>query len=344
MATWNKEKMGSMQKSRRFAFLMFLLVVILIFVCLLSISVGVADSNIHTVLQMLLHTGPYSPEQQIIIQMRIPRALASCMAGAAFSVAGAVMQGIGRNPLADSGLLGINAGAGFIVALGSVLLGAQSFRQTMFLAFIGAVMAACMVYGLGYSSKGGLRPIRLLLAGAAVSAFLTALSQGIALSFGLAKELTYWSAGSLSGVSWDKFLIAFPWIVTAVTAAFFLSPQLTLLGLGEDSAASLGLNIKILRIGGLMVVLVLAGVSVSLAGGISFLGLMVPHISRFLVGADYQRILPVTALCGGILLVLADIAARMVNAPFDTPVGALVSLIGVPFFLGLTYRRKGVLK
>lgn len=288
----------------------------------------------------LFHPGTTSDIGEIMLKMRMPRALAALFSGTAFALAGGVMQGVTRNPLADAGLLGINAGAGFLVALTAVLFPSMSNAGTILSAFFGAALAVALVYGIGIGKyKSG--PIRLILAGSAVSALLTSLSQAISLSFGLSRALSFWTAGSLSGITWQSLLLTLPWITGAGLAALLLSGRLSVLALGEESAAGLGVNVKSVRLAGIGCVLVMAGASVSLVGGISFLGLIVPHIARFLTGGDYRRLLPISALFGGILLVLADIAARLVNAPFDTPVGALVSAIGVPLFLVLTYRKKG---
>ena len=307
---------------------------------LISVSVGVAGGNISILIDTLFHPASSAGIGRIMLEMRMPRALAACVTGAAFALAGGVMQGVTRNPLADAGLLGINAGAGFFIALAAVLLPPLPSSGTMIFAFMGAALAVLLVYGIGMGKhKSG--SIRLILAGSAVSALLTALSQGISLTFGLSKSLSFWMAGSLSGITWQSLLLTAPWIVGAGLISQFLSGRLSVLALGEESAAGLGINVWAVRLVGIGVVLILAGASVSLVGGISFLGLIVPHIARFLAGEDYRRLLPVSALLGSILLVLADIAARTINAPFDTPVGALVSAIGVPVFLVLTYRKKG---
>ncbi len=307
---------------------------------LISVSVGVAGGNISILIDTLFHPALSAGIGRIMLEMRMPRALAACVTGAAFALAGGVMQGVTRNPLADAGLLGVNAGAGFFIALAAVILPPLPSSGTMIFAFMGAALAVLLVYGIGMGKhKSG--SIRLILAGSAVSALLTALSQGISLTFGLSKSLSFWTAGSLSGITWQSLLLTAPWIVGAGLISQFLSGRLSVLALGEESAAGLGVNVWAVRLVGIGVVLILAGASVSLVGGISFLGLIVPHIARFLAGEDYRRLLPVSALLGSILLVLADIAARTINAPFDTPVGALVSAIGVPVFLVLTYRKKG---
>ena len=303
---------------------------------LLSASIGIAGGDPFILLQTLFGQEASSELSQIMLEMRVPRVMAACMTGAAFALAGTVMQGITRNPLADAGLLGINAGACFFVALGAVLFPAVS-GGSMGAAFLGAAAAAAMVYGFGMK-RGKAEPVRLILAGSAASAFLTALSQGISLAFGLSKDLSFWTVGSLSGILWPQVQTVLPWIAGAAAVGCLLAPRLSILALGDESAAGLGINVTAVRTAGLIVVLVLAGASVSLVGGISFIGLIVPHTVRRLVGTDYRRIMPAALLIGAILLTLADVCARMLNAPFDTPVGALVSVIGVPLFLFMTYR------
>lgn len=313
----------------------------LILALLLSISVGVAGGGLGVLFQMLGTTGPVDEIGEIMFQMRMPRAVTAALTGAAFALSGAVMQGLTRNPLADSGLLGINAGAGLMVAISAVVWPGMSSYGIMFLAFVGAALATGLVYGLGIGRKKS-DDIWLILAGSAVSALLTAISQGIALCFGLAKELTFWTSGSLSGLGWDQLRLTAPWLCLGILGALIISPYLSILALGDETAAALGLRLGIIRMGGLLTVFLLAGLSVSMVGGIAFLGLIIPHIARFLVGPDYRRLMPIVAVSGAILLVLADVAARMINAPFDTPVGALVATIGVPIFLGMTYRKKGM--
>lgn len=355
MQMWNKENMekkinsanvtGALKKwlHTKIGYSLFLLMLILILLMsiLLSVIIGVAGGDIKTLIHTL-NKDNSSEIGRIMLEMRMPRALAACFTGGAFALAGALMQGITRNPLADAGLLGINAGAGFLVSITAVFLPSISSLSMMFAAFLGALLAVLMVYSLGMGrSKTG--SIQLILAGSAVSALLTALSQGNSLVFGLSKSLSFWTAGSLSGVTWQQLIITIPWILGAGLLSQFLSSQLSILALGEESAASLGINVRLVRMMAMASVLIMAGASVSLVGGISFIGLIVPHSARFIVGTNYGRLLPASALLGSILLVLADIVARMINAPFDTPVGALVSVIGVPIFLALTYRRKGAI-
>lgn len=327
------------QSATSFVLILIGLSLLLILSLAFSVCTGIAGGNIRILADTIMHPAAASDIGKIMIDMRMPRALAACLTGAAFALAGAVMQGLTRNPLADSGLLGINAGAGFFVALSAVLLPAASSIVTILSAFAGAAFAVILVYGFG-AGKRKTESFRLILAGAAISALLTAMSQAVSLAFGIAKALSYWSAGSLSGITWQNLKLIVPFIFIAGIVGLSLSGRLSALALGEDSAIGLGINVRSVRLIGILAVLLLAGASVSLVGGISFLGLIVPHIARFLVGGDYRRIMPASALLGGVVLVLADVAARTVNAPFDTPVGALVSMIGVPVFFALTYRKE----
>lgn len=348
MGTLSKETgavAGISQRQERYkrsapAFLIILaaLVLLLGFSMVLSVCTGIAGGSFKAFAETVMFPAKASGVGMIMLEMRMPRALAAGLTGMAFALSGAVMQGITRNPLSDAGLLGINAGAGFFVALSAILFPAAPDIVKTCAAFAGAALAVFMVYGFG-AGKHRSESFRFILAGAAVSALLTALSQAVSLAFGIVKS---WSAGSLSGVTWQSLKMLSPVILSAGALGLLLSSRLSALALGEDSAASLGVNVRTVRLFGMLVVLLLAGASVSLVGGIAFIGLIVPHISRLLVGGDYRRLVPVSALMGGVVLVLSDIAARMINAPFDTPVGALVSILGVPVFFALTFRKEGM--
>jgi len=303
-----------------------------------AISVGVANIDFITVWTAVFHYDPSQNQHRIIHELRLPRALLSAVVGAAFAVAGAIMQGMTRNPLADSGLLGINSGAAFVLALCIAISPSISpFNLTLF-AFIGAGLGAGIVFGIGSLSRTGLTPIRLALSGAAVSALLLAITEGIAIQFNIGRDLAFWYAGAVAGTRWVHFNMVFPWVIGALIVAFLLSRSITILSLGDEVAANLGQRTRIVKIIASIAVLILAGASVSVVGSIGFVGLIIPHVTRFLVGVDYRWIIPCSAVLGSIFLVLADIGARMIYAPAETPIGVLVALIGVPFFLYLTRR------
>jgi iron complex transport system permease protein len=253
------------------------------------------------------------------------------------------MQGMTRNPLADSGLLGLNAGAGFALAICFAFFPGMPYMYIILYSFVGAGLGVLLVYGFGAASKSGLTPLRLVLAGAAVSAMLSALSEGIALYFKIGQDLAFWTAGGVAGTKWSQLEVMFPWVLAALIAGIIISRSITLLSLGEDIAVGLGQRTGLIKLVGLIVVLILAGTAVSVVGAVGFVGLIIPHLTRKLVGVDYRWIIPCSAVMGSLLLVFADLAARMINPPYETPIGALVALIGVPFFLYLARKERRTL-
>ncbi|WP_256757423.1 iron ABC transporter permease [Cohnella sp. WQ 127256] len=314
--------------------------VALVFGIALSVSFGAADIKFSVVWEAVFSFNPDVTQHQIIQELRLPRVLGGAMVGACFAVAGAIMQGMTRNPLADSGLLGLNAGAGFMLAICFAFLPGLPFMYLIMYSFLGAAVGAGLVYGIGSLAKGGLTPLRLILAGAALSALLSALSEGVALYFHIGQDLAFWYAGGVAGTKWIQLKIMFPWIAAAIIGAIALSRSITMLSLGEDVAKGLGQRTALVKLAGVVIVLILAGAAVSVVGAVAFVGLIIPHLTRYLVGVDYRWIIPCSAVLGSLLVVIADLAARMVNPPYETPMGALIALIGVPFFLYLARKER----
>ncbi|WP_420538928.1 FecCD family ABC transporter permease [Paenibacillus polymyxa] len=309
----------------------------------LSLSFGAASIRLEEVWNAVFHFNPELQNHQIIWEIRLPRILGGVLIGVCFAVAGAIMQGMTRNPLADSGLLGLNSGASLTMAICFALFPGTSFLQLMLYSFVGAALAVVMVYGTSAISKSGITPVRLVLAGAAVTALLSALGDTISLYFNVGQDLAFWYAGGLSGTKWVQLGIVVPWVVAAFIGALMLSRSITLLSLGDEIALSLGQRTGMVKVAGMILVLILAGAAVSLVGSIGFVGLIIPHITRKLVGVDYRWIIPCSAIMGALLIVFADLAARMINAPEETPVGVLIALIGVPFFLYLARKERRAL-
>lgn len=275
-------------------------------------------------------------EHLIVQTIRLPRSLIAILVGAAISVAGALMQGLTRNPLADPGILGINAGAAFTVVLAMFLFGNFSFIALAGFAFLGATIAAITVYFLGSLGRGGLTPLNLTLAGAALTALLSSLTTAILIiSQRTLDEIRFWLAGSLAGRDLNLFWQVLPYIVVGLILAFALGRQITILSLGEEVARGLGQKTAWIKIVAAISVVLLAGSAVAAAGPIVFIGLVVPHIARLIVGVDYRWILPYVSLLGAILLLLADIAARLLMKPQEVPVGVMTALLGAPFFIYL---------
>ncbi len=283
----------------------------------------------------------YNPEltdHLIIHEVRLPRVVIGAMIGACFAVAGAIMQDMTRNPLASPSLMGLNAGAEFVLVLALVFIPWIGFNGLIMASFAGATLGAGLVYGIGSLSRGGLTPVKLGLAGVAVSSLLAALSSGVTIYYDMAQDLLFFFAGGVAGTTWEQVRLLLPWLAIGFTGAMFLSPSITVLSLGDEVAKGLGQRTALVKTGGSVIVVLLAGSAVWVGGPIGFLGLVVPHITRFLVGLDYRWIIPCSAILGALTLVLADLGARMVNPPYETPVGVITALIGVPFFLYLARR------
>lgn len=299
----------------------------------LSVFCGSTSIPFEKVLQALTNPDMTDQQQIVIWELRIPRTIGCILVGAAFAVSGAIMQGVTRNPLADSGLLGINAGASFALAVCLAFLPSMSFSGTVFFSFLGAAFAMLVVYALMSLKRRKIDPVRLVLAGSAVSAFLSSICQAIALFYNVGYDLTFWTAGGVAGIRMKQLVIAGPVIAFGLIAALLLSRRISLLSLGDDAARGLGLNIDRTRTLCLFVVLLLAGGAVALAGPVAFVGLLVPHIVRYFVGADYRAIIPGSILAGAFSMQAADLISRTINAPSETPVGLVFAVVGVPFFI-----------
>lgn len=305
---------------------------LLFMILVLSIVVGATDTSFIDVLQALF-TDKVNDQILIIREIRLPRELAALFVGAALAVSGAIMQGMTRNPLADPGLLGLTSGANMALAIVFAFSVQISFMSTIAACFAGAAVGAGLVFGIGSMKRGGFSPVRLVLAGSAVSAFLYAVSQGVAINFHVAKDVSMWTSGGFVGSSWEQLKLLIPIIVLGITSAILMSKQVTILSLSEDVATGLGQNTALIKIILFILVVLLAGVSVALAGNLIFVGLMIPHIARKMMGIDYKRIIPATAVLGAIFMLGADTVARVINAPFETSITAIVSVLGIPFFL-----------
>ncbi|MGE6630137.1 FecCD family ABC transporter permease [Bacillus sp. NPDC077027] len=304
-----------------------------------AISHGAKSLSLQTVWTAVFDYHPDVTEQQIIHELRLPRVLGAALVGAAFAVAGALMQGVTRNPLADAGILGINGGAMFVVALCFAFFPAIPYSALMFFSFLGAVFSTVLIFAIGAAGRA-LTPMRLTIAGAVVAALLHSLSSGIAIYFNLSQDLAFWYAGGVAGVKWSHLQVLVPIILSVMAWAVLLGRSLSLISLGEDVAANLGVKTKQTRILGMTAAVILAGVSVSAVGSIGFVGLVIPHIARKLVGVNYRLIIPMSSILGAMLLVLADLAARTVSPPRELAIGVMVALVGVPFFLYIA-RKEG---
>ncbi|WP_049789976.1 iron ABC transporter permease [Paenibacillus sp. JDR-2] len=306
----------------------------------LAISYGAKELTLSTIWTAVFHYDADLTAHQVIHELRLPRVIGAAVVGAAFAVAGALMQGVTRNPLADTGILGVNAGATCVVALCFAFLPNMPYLGLIGCSFLGALLCTLFIFGMGIRLPGGLTPLRLTIAGSVVAAMLGAISTGIAIYYDLSQDLAFWFSGGVSGVKWLHLKLLVPIILSTLILSFALSRNISLLALGEEVGVNLGGRIKQTRILAITACVILAGVSVSAAGSVSFVGLIIPHISRKLVGVDYRAIIPLSAILGATLLVMADLAARMVNPPREFALSAMVALLGVPYFLYVARKEK----
>ena len=293
-------------------------------------------------------TGPaqLSWQSVVIWQVRLPRVLTGAMVGAALAVSGAVLQGLFRNPLASPSVLGVASGAslGAVLAIFFGLAATQIWALPLF-AFIGALLTLFAVYGI--ATRGGHTPVAtLLLAGIAAGAFNVAMSSfvlAVALeNWEVGKSIVYWTMGGLEGRTWDHVLLIAPFLALGLAVAMAYPRDLDALLLGETQAASVGVDVARTRLVLLLVTALLTAAAVAVAGGIGFIGLVVPHIVRLLTGPHHRLLLPLSALTGALVLVAADLALRMLFKANDIPLGVITAALGAPFFLFLLLRQRGL--
>jgi iron complex transport system permease protein len=313
----------------------------LLLAVLLSLAVGARAIAPSAVFDALLHGG-HSNAAEVVRGLRLPRTLVGLMVGAGLALAGTVLQGITRNPIADPGILGISQGASVGVVLAIAYLGVHTLTGYVWFAFAGAGIAAVAVYAIASSGRGGATPVKLALGGAAINALLVSVTTAILTTKASAlDEFRFWQVGSLSGRDADLVGQVWPFLLIGALLVLSVARGLDALALGEDVAKGLGQRVATVRIVGGLGATILTGVGVAAAGPIAFVGLAVPHIARALVGSDHRWMLPMAALVGPVMLLVSDTVGRVVFPPSEVPAGVMTALIGVPFLVALV-RRKAV--
>jgi iron complex transport system permease protein len=307
---------------------------------LLSISVGAKPIAVDRVWDLLLH--PDGTDDAVVVHdLRIPRTVLGLLVGMALGVAGALMQGLTRNPLADPGLLGVNAGAATAIVLAVALLGVTSATGYVWFGFAGAALAAVVVYGLGAQGRSGATPVRLALAGTAVTAALTALINGVILvDTTVLERYRFWLVGALGGHDASVLWQIAPFLIAGLVIAFALARPLNALALGEDAGRALGAHVGRTRALGALAVTLLCGAATAAAGPITFVGLTVPHVARVLCGPDQRWVLPYSAVLAPTLVLTADVLGRVVDRPGEIPVGVVTAFVGGPIFIALIRRQR----
>ncbi|WP_298704789.1 iron ABC transporter permease [uncultured Veillonella sp.] len=304
-----------------------------------SLTVGARPISGTTIWKALTAYDPTQVEELLIQTLRLLRLLLGIFCGISFAVAGCLMQGITNNPMASPSIMGINSGAALGLAVAMIIFPEASLNVMIIFAFLGAALATMSIMALANRQGANMSPVFLALAGTAVSAVLLAITQALVVYFDVAQDLSYWTAGGISGVLMPQVLLLGPWTVVGVGLAVYLSKSITLLNFGEEMAIGLGGHMMRIRVLASVAVLLLCGSAVAVAGPIGFVGLITPHMGRKLVGIDYRKLIPITGLLGAVLVVAADLVARTVAPPHEIPLGAITALLGVPFFLYLANRK-----
>lgn len=326
--------------SWRLAWLLVACVVLLLLV-LVSVAVGSRSIPIGTVLDALTDPSATDDEHTVVRSLRVPRTVAGLVVGVALGLAGAVMQGVTRNPLADPGLLGVSAGASFAVVLAMSVLGVGSALGYVWFAFAGAAVASLVVYTLGAIGRGGATPVKLALAGAAITSFLLSMTTTmLLLDASTLDEYRFWAVGSIAGRDPDVIAQLLPFVVVGALMALAAGPVLNSLALGDDVARSLGSRVGLARLFAAVAVVLLVGAATALAGPIGFVGLTIPHVARAITGPDYRWVLPWSMVLAPTLLLGADVIGRVVARPEELQVGIVTAVLGAPFFVMLVRRRR----
>jgi iron complex transport system permease protein len=283
-----------------------------------------------------------SNEHIIIQNVRLPRSLIGAVVGACLAVAGALMQALTKNPLASPDVFGISAGAGFFLVIGVSIFYVDSLQAFTWIAFAGAAFTAFVVYFIGSFGREGLTPMKLTLAGAAMAGLFASLTQGLlVVNESALDQVLFWLAGSVQGRKLESLHTILPYVIPALILSMIMAQKINVLTMGEAVAKGLGQRTGFVKLLAALIIIVLGGGAVAVAGPISFIGIVIPHFARFLVGHDHRWIIPYSAVLGGALLVIADILARFIIMPEEVPVGVMTALIGTPVFVYIARRGFG---
>lgn len=315
--------------------------VLIILTIILSILYGAKHIDFVVVWNALFHFESGNVDHNIIRISRLPRVIGALLVGAYLAISGALMQGMTRNYLASPSIMGVSDGAAFVITLCMVIdPGMSSFHMILY-SMIGSALGAGIVFGFGSMITNGLSPVRLAIIGSVIGTFLSSISAAIASYFQISQNVSFWYNARLHQIDPSLMKLAIPFGLVGIILALYISKSITILSLGDEISINLGQRTQLVKAVTIISVVCLTGTAVALVGKIGFVGLIIPHITRFLVGVDYKWIIPCAGVVGGVFLALCDIISRFVNYPFETPIGVVTALIGIPFFLYLIRTRGG---
>lgn len=308
---------------------------------ILFISFGAEKIAFSEVFEAIFNYDSDNFNHIIIRDMRIPRLLADIMVGACLALSGAVMQGTTKNPMADSGIMGISSGSVFAVVIIVVFFPNVSRLERIGISALGSGVVTILIYLVALLAKRRASTEKMVLSGMAISTLLTSITTAIILKEGISGEMMRYTAGSSANTIWNDIYVAAPFFLVGLAISLVISRSLTIMNLGDDVSKGLGANTFVIKLVSTIVVLMLSAIAVVIIGPVGYVGLMIPHIVRHFVGVDYRYVLPLSSVLGGAMVVLCDLLARLLIAPFEFPIGVIISMIGVPFFI-FTSRRERI--
>ncbi len=323
------------------ALILWLSPVAMVLIIIASILYGAKNIDAWTVWKAIVAFDPNDVNHQIVRYSRLPRAIGALLIGALLAISGAIMQGMTRNYLASPSIMGVSDGSVFAITLCMIIQpGASSLEMIMY-SLVGSAVAVGFVFWMASVLPYGMSPVRMAIIGTIIGTFFSSISAALSSYFQVSQDVSFWYNARLHQMDPHLIKLAMPFAIAGLAVACMISKSITILSLGEEISVSLGQKTMVIKILPIVSVVILTGISVALAGNISFVGLIIPHMTRFLVGVDYRRIIPCAGVLGAIFLALSDILSRFLNYPFETPIGVVTALIGVPFFLYLIYTRGG---
>ncbi|WP_411344490.1 FecCD family ABC transporter permease [Paenibacillus sp. WLX1005] len=325
---------------QHWALVIILCMILLVVSIVASLMLGSRPISFRELIDGLFHPDAQSYGANIV-RKRISRTVFSLFCGGALGVSGALMQSVTRNPLADPSILGVNTGASLFVVCGIAFLNISSPNQYIWLALVGAALTAVLVFGIGSMGRGGATPIKLVLAGAAISAALSSFVTAILIPRShVMDQFRFWQVGSVGSATWSGIMTFLPFLIIGLIIAFITAPALNALALGDEVATGLGVRTGTLRMIAALAGVLLCGAATALAGPIGFIGLLSTHLVRLLIGPDLRFVIPMSALAGAIILTISDVGGRLVGNPGELEVGVVTAFIGAPILIMLAMRSK----
>ncbi len=310
-------------------------------VMIMTLKMGATDVSFRDIADTFLRFDPDNFTHLTIRDIRLPRFLADVIVGASLSAAGAIMQGTTKNPMADSGIMGISAGStlGVVVVL-AFFPGAGRFAK-MGISALGAGLVTLLIYVIAYAGRGRITSDRMVLSGMAISTLLSSMTTAVILKNGLMNQMIRYTSGSSANTIWKDLYIALPFFAFGMITSAVISRSLTVMNLGEEVSKGLGANVAVIKTLSTIVVLILSAVAVIIIGPVGYIGLMIPYISRYMVGTDYRLVLPVCSVYGALFVSVVDFAAKNIHPGMEFPIGLLITMIGVPFFVYVSRKQEG---